>query len=148
MSSASCPVGREDSRDVMKGMGGEGVKVSELEKGGVSGIHCSPRTPRIPRHGEGGVFSGPLPFPEAVTQNPQEPDSQASLWQRSVYLLDAEPSFREQGLTFPAPSNSPTAPGSKRTLSLDSAVGRTLAPLIGKGWKWICFFYLQPMTIV
>lgn len=95
------------------------------------------------------MFSGPLPFLEAVTQNPQELDSQASLWQTSVYILDAEPSFREEGLTFPAPSNRSTAPDSKTMVSLASVMGRTLAPLTGKGWKWICFvFYLQPMAIV
>lgn len=75
------------------------------------------------------MFSGPLPFLEAVTQNPQELDSQASLWQTSVYILDAEPSFREEGLTFPAPSNRSTAPDSKTMVSLASVVGE-LSPLL------------------
>lgn len=87
------------------------------------------------------MFSGPLPFLDAVTQNPQELDSQASLWQTSVYILDAEPSFREEGLTFPAPSNRSTAPDSKTMVSLASVVVE-LSPLYREGLEMDLFFFL------
>lgn len=126
----------------MKGAEGEGAKISEREKGGVSGIPCSPR------HGLGLGFSGPLPFLEAVTQDAQELDSQASLWQRSVYILDAEPSFREEGLTFPAPSKPLHCPCSKRTSPWPGR-WEELSPLLqGRTGNGSVFFYLQPMTIV
>lgn len=117
----------------MKGAEGEGVKISEREKGGVSGIPCSPR------HGLGLGFSGPLPFLEAVTQDAQELDSQASLWQRSVYILDAEPSFREEGLTFPAPSKPLHCPCSKRTSPWPFG-GKNSRPSYREGLEMDLFF--------
>lgn len=111
----------------MKGAEGEGVKISEQEFPAVLGTEGVLRTPSFSRGSHTGCPGTRLP----------------GLTVAEISLhLGCRTQLQGGGADFPCTFKTAPLPLQQKDVSLARAVGRTLAPLTGKGWKWICFFLL------